>query len=88
MMALVTDSVGCDMDTKDEWAGRVKRLMKAELKRRDVSYGELAHRLTEMGIEETEASVTMKVNRGAFPTWFFFAAMSVIGCPLIRLEDV
>jgi hypothetical protein len=40
-----------------------------------------------MGIKETEASITMKVNRGAFPTWFFFASMKTIGCPLIRLED-
>lgn len=41
-----------------------------------------------MGIEETEASITMKVNRGAFPAWFFFASMLAIGYPLIRLEDV
>lgn len=76
------------MGARDEWLGRVKGLMKAELKRREVSYGELAHRLREMGIRETEASVTMKIARGTFPTWFFFATMKAIGCPLIRLEDV
>ena len=76
------------MGAREEWLGRVKGLMKAELKRRDVSYGELAHRLSEMGIRETEASVTMKIVRGTFPTWVFFATMKAIGCPLIRLEDV
>ena len=76
------------MGAREEWLSRVKGLMKAELKRRDVSYGELAHRLTEIGIRETEASVTMKVARGIFPTWFFFASMRTIGCPLIRLDDV
>ena len=76
------------MNARDEWLGRVKGLMKAELKRRGITYEELARRLAEMGIEETEASITMKVNWGAFPTWFFFASMKAIGCPLIRLEDV
>jgi len=61
--------------------------MKAELKQRDFNCAKLSRRLTDTGIEEPEASVTMKVNRGMFPTWFFFAAMSVIGRPLIRLKD-
>jgi hypothetical protein len=56
------------MDSKDEWAGRAKRLFKAELKRRVVTYEDLARRLSEMGIDETEGSVAMKINRGAFPT--------------------
>jgi hypothetical protein len=29
--------------------------------------------------EETKGSVTVKVNRGAFPAWFLFAAMKAIG---------
>lgn len=76
------------MDSKDEWAGRSKRFMKAELKRRDVTYEELARRLSEMGIEETEGSITVKINRGAFPTWFFLASMKAIGCPAVRVEDL
>jgi hypothetical protein len=54
----------------------------------DVIYEDLARRLAEMRIEETEAFITMKVNRGAFPTGFLFASMKAIGCPLIPLEDV
>lgn len=76
------------MEAKDEWAGRAKRFMKAELKRHDVTYDELARRLSAMGIEETEGSVTVKINRGAFPTWFFLASMKAIGCPAVRVEDV
>ena len=41
-----------------------------------------------LGIKETKGSVTVKVNRGAFPAWFFFAVMKAIGVEQLRLEDV
>jgi hypothetical protein len=41
-----------------------------------------------MGSDETKGSVAVKVNRGAFPAWFFFAAMKAIGVNQLRLEDV
>jgi hypothetical protein len=75
-------------DGRDEWAQRARRYLKAELKRAEVTYEELAHRLYDMGIEETKGSVTVKVNRGAFPAWFLFAAMKAIGVEQLRLEDV
>lgn len=73
--------------TSDEWADRAKRHLKAELKRADVGYAELARRLTEMGLPETEGSVTVKINRGAFPAWFLFAVMRAIGAHTLRVED-
>ncbi len=75
-------------DGRDEWADRSRRFLKAELKRAAVTYEELAKRLKAMGIEETKGSVTVKVNRGAFPAWFFFAAMKAIGREAVNLADV
>ena len=75
-------------DGRDEWANRARRYLKAELKRAEVTYEELARRLHDMGIEETKGSVTVKVNRGAFPAWFFFAAMKAIGRESVNLADV
>jgi hypothetical protein len=72
--------------SSDEWANLAKRLIKSELKRADVGYTELARRLTEMGLPETEGSVTVKINRGAFPAWFLFAVMRAIGVATLRLE--
>ena len=72
--------------TSDEWANHAKRQIKAELKRVDVGYAELARRLTEMGLSESEGSVTVKINRGAFPAWFLFAAMKAIGVSTLRLD--
>lgn len=72
--------------SSEEWAELAKRHMKATLKRHDVGYVELAKRLTEMGLPETEASVTTKINRGAFPAWFLFAAMRAVGAHTLHLE--
>jgi hypothetical protein len=72
--------------TSEHWANLAKRHIKAELKRADVGYAELAKRLTEMGLPETDSSIAMKINRGAFPAWFLFAVMRAIGAHTLRLE--
>ena len=74
-------------DAQKKWADHAKRHLKAELKRADVGYTELARRLSEMGLPETEGSVTVKINRGAFPAWFLFAVMRAIGAHTLRVED-
>ena len=42
--------------------------------------------VTEMSLPETEGSVTVKINRGAFPAWFFFAVMRAIGAHTLHLD--
>jgi hypothetical protein len=71
---------------KDLWAQKAKGFLKAELKRQSITYSELARRLTEMGWSETEGSVTVKINRGTFPLWFFMAALHAIGVDLHAYE--
>jgi len=72
---------------EQDWGERAKRFVKAELKRADVTYEDLAARLTEMGMPETKASVSNKISRGGFPASFFLAAMKAIGRDVIRLDD-
>ena len=60
--------------------------MKAELARANVKYADLAKRLTDMGLPETEGSVQVKINRGTFPAWFMLAVMHAIGAHTLRLE--
>jgi hypothetical protein len=67
---------------------RIRRFVKAELKRADVTYEELAAKLREMGHEETKISVANKVNRGTFPATFFVAVLRAIGREQIDLADV
>jgi hypothetical protein len=71
-----------------EWADRAKRFLKAELKRADVTYEELARRLREHGLEETESSITNKLSRGTFPATFFLASMKAIGRESVNLAEV
>lgn len=67
---------------------RMKRFVKAELKRADITYEELAEKLREMGHNETKVSVANKLSRGTFPATFFIAVMKAIGVQQIRMEDV
>jgi hypothetical protein len=76
------------MEAKEEWASRAKRYVKAELKRREITYDDLAERLSKMGIPETEGSITMKIGRGTFPAWFFLATMAAIGRENVRIDDI
>ena len=70
------------------WEERAKRFLKAELKRADVSYQELAKRLKKHGLTETEASVANKLSRGTFAATFFLAALVALEVDGIRLEDI
>jgi hypothetical protein len=66
-------------DKEKEWADKMRRFIKAELKRADVTYAELARRLNEHGLEgETEASVNSKLVRGTFSATFLMAVLAVL----------
>ena len=71
-----------------EWADRARRYVKAELKRAEVSYAELARRLKDHGLEETEASITAKLNRGTFAATFFLATMKAIGRENVNISEL
>jgi hypothetical protein len=71
-----------------EWMDRASRFLKAELKRADVTYEELARRLREHGFDETKHSVAAKIGRGTFPAAFMIAAMKAIGRENVNLADV
>lgn len=70
-----------------EWTLRAKNLLKAELKRRGVSYRELAEKLTAMGIPESERNIANKISRGGFTAAFMLQCLAAVGAATIRLED-
>ena len=76
------------LEAEQEWTERTKRYLKAELKRADVTYEQLAQRMTEMGLKETKVSVASKLSRGGFGATFFLAATKAIGVDQIRLQDI
>lgn len=70
-----------------EWQDRVKGLLKAELKRRNVGYRELAEKLTAMGIPETERNIANKLARGGFTAVFFVQCLVAAGCHTLHLNE-
>jgi hypothetical protein len=74
--------------TEKELAGKASRFLKAELKRAGVTYTELARRLKDHGLEETEASVSSKLARGTFAATFFLACLAALEMEGVRLEDL
>jgi hypothetical protein len=75
------------MATEDPWALKARSLLKAELKRREVSYHQLAERLVAMGASETPASIANKISRGKFTAAFLLQCLEAIGCHTLRLSD-
>src|SRR5258708_20407824 len=74
--------------SEDQWADKAKRLLRAEMVKRGVSYEQLAERLHDMGIEETPVNIRNKVARGKFMASFLLQCLSAIGVQVVRLEDV
>lgn len=75
--------------TEEEWAEKVRAYLKAELRKADVGYVELAKRLKKHGFkDETEASITNKLKRGTFSAIFLLAVLAALEAEGIRLEDI
>jgi hypothetical protein len=73
--------------SEDVWADRAKRLLRAEMVKRGVSYDDLAERLHQMGIEETPVNIRNKVARGKFMASFLLECFAAMGVQVVRLED-
>ncbi len=74
--------------TEKEWAERAARFLKAELKRADITYEQLAERLKEHGFDETKASIANKLARATVSAAFLLAVVAVLGLTGIDLEDL
>jgi hypothetical protein len=72
-----------------EWADKMRRFIKAELKRANVTYAELANRLNAHGLDgETEASVNSKLVRGTFSATWLMAVFAVLGIAALTLAEL
>ena len=74
--------------TEQEWAERAVRHLKAELKRADLTYEELAEKLKKHGFTETKASIANKLARATMSAHFYLASMVAMGREEVTLEDI
>lgn len=72
--------------TDAEWQAEVKGMLKAEMKRRSLTYEGLAGKLAEIGVKAEPHVLRNKVARGGFSAVFFVQCMKAMGAKTIHLE--
>ncbi len=69
------------------WKNRAKTLIKSEIAKQDIDYIELAEKLKEIGIEDSQINLANKINRGTFSFLFALQVFEVLGIKNLRLKD-
>ena len=75
------------MTEKTDWEMKAANLLKAELKRKGVTYAQLIEKLAEIGVEEKEANLKNKLSRGTFTAAYLLQCLTAAGVTVVRLED-
>ena len=70
-----------------QWEKRVSGMLKAELKRRGVTYAQLAGKLADIGVMDSEPNIRNKLARGKFTAVFLVQCLEAIGTSSLRLSD-
>ena len=69
------------------WEAKDAGLLKGELKRHNVSYGQLAAKLAEIGVVDSEPNIRNKLSRGKFTRGFLVQYLEAISSNLLRLDN-
>tara|TARA_R110000868_G_scaffold192394_5_gene436851 strand:- start:1803 stop:2030 length:228 start_codon:yes stop_codon:yes gene_type:complete len=75
------------MAEKTDWEARAANLLKAELKRKGVTYAQLVEKLAAIGVDEKEVNIRNKLARGKFMAAFLLQCLTAINCQTFRLND-
>ena len=69
-----------------EYETKAKNLLKGELKRRGMTYAQLAKALSEIGVQENERNLNNKISRGGFTAAFLLQCLEAIGAQNVWLS--
>ena len=64
------------MTDETEWETRAANLLKAELKRKGVTYAQLVEKLAAIGVDEKEVNIRNKLSRGKFTAAFLLQCLT------------
>jgi 3-mercaptopyruvate sulfurtransferase SseA len=67
---------------------RARLFIKAEIKRANLTYDELAERLKKHGFNENSPSIANKLARGTFSATFLLAVLKAIGKENVNLSEI
>jgi hypothetical protein len=68
------------------WENLARQIVRAELVRRGLTYGGLAARLEDIGVDESERAIANKMSRGTFTFVFVLQVMKAIGVTSLNFE--
>ncbi len=71
---------------RKDWQAHVKGLLKAELARRSLTYGDLAQKLAAIGVKDNERNISNKIGRGTFTAIFFVQCLEAIDVHTLHLN--
>ena len=69
-----------------EWNAQVKGMLKAEMKRRNITYDQLAEKLADIGVTENSRNLRNKVSRGGFSAVFLIQCLRAMGCQKLEIN--
>ena len=72
--------------TETEWHDLVKGMLKAEIKRRNLTYDQLAAKLGEIGVKENAQNLRTKISRGGFSAVFLVQCLKAVGVQKIEID--
>lgn len=71
-----------------DWNSKAKRIIKSELAKREIDYIKLAELMKVIGVDEKQANIANKINRGTFSFSFALQIFKAIGVEQIELKDI
>lgn len=66
----------------------LRGILRAEMARQSITYGELAARLQTLGVQETDANLRNKIGRGKFSALFFVQCLEVLGVEELKVSMI
>ena len=74
------------MPDQNEWETKAANLLKAELKRKGVTYSQLVEKLSDIGVDEKEVNIRNKLSRGKFTAAFLLQCMTALETERLHLD--
>ncbi|MBZ0217746.1 MAG: DUF6471 domain-containing protein [Fimbriimonadaceae bacterium] len=74
------------MPDQTTWETKAANILKAELKRKGVTYSQLVDKLSSIGVHEKEVNIRNKLSRGKFSSAFMLQCLEAIGSSSLHLD--
>jgi hypothetical protein len=81
------DRRGAEVKSEADWTEDVKRMLRAEMTRRGITYEQLSEKLAAIGVADSPVNLRNKVARGKFTAVFLVQCLAAMGAQTLRLDQ-